>query len=500
MRIGIFKSIYGLAFLGAFILIVPTLLNGYPIFYPDSSTYVRGPDYAVRKIVDSRLTTVWSNVEVAGDQGASGDTKAESGKTILSGRSVYYGALAYLGYVFSDFWLTAFLQAYLVAAVIALLFFRCWQIPGSRKYFLTLALLTVLTPLGFFVGFMMPDIFASISILAITVCFAYWQRLTKIDIAFLTVVLILSFASHSSHVAIAVAMIPLLVLIIFLTREERSSHIRALGLIVVCLAAAGVLELVFYQVTTKVTGRPPLRLPYLTARIIELGPGLRYLDQACQPPQYTVCAYRDRLPTYWTAFMFDTDTRRGIFAPANFAVKRQLSEEQGRFALNVILFEPADVVRGLIYDFANQLTRFSFSDQKMTSEFSDYLTDNYPGQVSEKIKSSNIYRYPQVLQRWSTLNYGVAILAIVVAAFGLLKLRTQDNNANGGFTVSLWVIGGGILANALVCSVLASPLDRFQARVIWLIPLMALGIWLTNQRRTAHVVDTGRAVKVPLVG
>ena len=86
----------------------------------------------------------------------------------------------------------------------------------------------------------------------------------------------------------------------------------------------------------------------------------------------------------------------------------------------------------------------------------------------------------------------------MVAAFGLLKLRGQENGSNGGFTVSLWLIGSGILANALVCSVLASPLDRFQARVIWLIPLLALGIWFMNQRRTADAVDTGAAVKIPL--
>ena len=500
MHAKVLKSLYGLAFLGAFILLIPTFLNGYPIFYPDSSTYVRGPDYAVRKIVSPNLATVWSNVEVAGEQSGSTDSKSESGKTILSGRSVYYGALVYLGYIVSDFWLTAFLQAYLVAAVLGLLFFRCWKIPGHKKYFLTLALLTVLTPLGFFVGFMMPDIFASISILAITISFAYWHRLTTFDIVFLAAMLVLSFAAHSSHAAVAVVMLPLLVLIIVLTKEERAARIRAFALVILCLAAAGILELAFYQITTKVTGRPPLRLPYLTARIIELGPGLRYLDNACQPPQYTVCAFRDRLPTYWTAFMFDTDTRRGIFAPANFAVKRQLSEEQGRFALNVFLFAPADVIRGLIYDFGNQLTRFSFSDQKMTSQFSDYLTENYPAGISEKIKSSNIYRYPQVLQNWSTLNYAVAVLAILAAAFGLVKLRAQENDTDGRFPISLWVIGFGILANALVCSALASPLDRFQARVIWLVPLLALGIWFKNQRLTADVSDSDRAVKIPLAG
>ena len=35
---------------------------------------------------------------------------------------------------------------------------------------------------------------------------------------------------------------------------------------------------------------------------------------------------------------------------------------------------------------------------------------------------------------------------------------------------------GGLLANALVCATLASPMDRFQARLAWLPPLLALAV------------------------
>jgi formate/nitrite transporter FocA (FNT family) len=38
------------------------------------------------------------------------------------------------------------------------------------------------------------------------------------------------------------------------------------------------------------------------------------------------------------------------------------------------------------------------------------------------------------------------------------------------------LVVAGVLANAIVCGALASPADRFQARVIWLIPLLAVGM------------------------
>ena len=34
----------------------------------------------------------------------------------------------------------------------------------------------------------------------------------------------------------------------------------------------------------------------------------------------------------------------------------------------------------------------------------------------------------------------------------------------------------GLLVNGLVCGVLASPLGRFQARIIWVVPFLALTI------------------------
>jgi len=49
-----------------------------------------------------------------------------------------------------------------------------------------------------------------------------------------------------------------------------------------------------------------------------------------------------------------------------------------------------------------------------------------------------------------------------------------------------WIALTGVVANAVVCAVLASSLDRFQSRVIWIVPFLALSaLALAYGRRRA---------------
>jgi hypothetical protein len=51
----------------------------------------------------------------------------------------------------------------------------------------------------------------------------------------------------------------------------------------------------------------------------------------------------------------------------------------------------------------------------------------------------------------------------------------------------------GVLLNAAVCGVLSGPHDRYQARTIWLVPLLAAGLAL----RPAPPVRTAPSVSAP---
>ena len=86
-------------------LIWPALYNGQPFFFPDTMTYIHGADVALHKLTG--FSTPWTRLE---DDGSTADAQSPSGevaktvsissikdKFVLSGRSVYYGALLYLG-------------------------------------------------------------------------------------------------------------------------------------------------------------------------------------------------------------------------------------------------------------------------------------------------------------------------------------------------------------------------------------------------------------------
>ena len=40
-----------------------------------------------------------------------------------------------------------------------------------------------------------------------------------------------------------------------------------------------------------------------------------------------------------------------------------------------------------------------------------------------------------------------------------------------------WVVISGVVFNAVICATLASSMDRFQARVVWLIPLVVWAMY-----------------------
>ena len=48
----------------------------------------------------------------------------------------------------------------------------------------------------------------------------------------------------------------------------------------------------------------------------------------------------------------------------------------------------------------------------------------------------------------------------------------------------------GILMNALVCGVLSTPHDRYQARAVWLIPLMAALLYYSVREYRSRRQDT----------
>ena len=161
------------------------IVNGQPLFMEDTTAYVRGPDYAVVRLLGDQFRTAWTQRQSSDSPQEVKDTPKvdpsikdsnvdPSSKAILSGRSIYYGAFLYLGHLTSSFWLSVLAQAAIFMYLTHTFVIKCVRLPFSA-YLLTVAILLVASPLSFFISFLMPDIFASYLIVALIILGAFWD-------------------------------------------------------------------------------------------------------------------------------------------------------------------------------------------------------------------------------------------------------------------------------------------------------------------------------------
>lgn len=526
-------------FLAALVLCGIAIWNKQPFFYSDTTTYLRGAEMGLAKVAGPGLLTPWSPAASSPDRSGSAlpvspDTRPDASdrpsnasapannqpamqtmpltsmddQIVLAGRSVYYGVLLYAGYLTGGMWLAVVVQALCVSYVLQLLMVRLWGL-RTRDFVAAAAALTVLTPLGAFTGFLMPDIFAPLVILSIGTLAVYWSALARTDRWLLSALLLFGLSAHASHMAMAALLLALLVLARLIAARWRGIATPALLVVVVCLGGAVAAELAFNQAVTKAVGSPPLRLPHPMARLIDLGPGTAFLQQRCADASkepYTACKYLQNYPTPWEDFLFSTDPAKGAFALSDSATKRRLSNEQLGFVADVVRFDPLGTLSGVAANVVHQIFNFRVD---VWSYGANNVQKNYAGRVPDsvyaKLQQSRAAS-PQPWHIWLTLaTYTAVSASLAWAAYLWLRRGRGDSSdavdAQGysqtkRFTDFVWIVCTGVVANAVVCATLASSMDRFQARVIWLLPFLALCAFALHARRTARQVDARRPASV----
>jgi fucose permease len=49
----------------------------------------------------------------------------------------------------------------------------------------------------------------------------------------------------------------------------------------------------------------------------------------------------------------------------------------------------------------------------------------------------------------------------------------------------LLIVGAGIVSNAIICAVFSAVTDRYQGRVIWVLPVICMAMMLSRERNRA---------------
>jgi hypothetical protein len=502
--------------LGAVMLLWVTIINGQPFFHPDTANYIRAPDTAVVKVMGSRFVSPWTGAEVkkllgsgltaselteldvqsSEEASQSRHTNSLRDRVILAGRSVYYGMLLYVSERAGGLWLAALVQSLIVSYLIFLLIARCLG-SSVRIFILSIALIAGFTTAPFYVGSLMPDIFAAVAILATSMVLAFWDKLSSAERTALAAVLAFSVMCHLTHLLICLSIVSAYALASgFASFKSRKFSFAPLVTVTACIFAGALGELAFGIVVSHLLAVAPVRPPFITARLIDLGPGYEFLKARCDGHMFIVCQYLDRLPLTTDDFIWSLETRHSVFATASAETKRALGDEQFVFLWNVILFDPAGVLGSALRAGLTQLATFNVSEFNYNDVTKSGFIQNLPVEYVARLQSSVSFRnawpiatlekiYHAVVMSSLLLVFGIAVLSIALKSRKLEPLRyLQIKELPTGFCGG---VGFGIVVNALICGSFSALHDRYEARVIWLVPLLA--IVLLSRVRLSKIHD-----------
>jgi hypothetical protein len=431
--------------LAAFTLAWPAFYNGFPILYPDSMTYLDDGRLVARALFLHRFSAYYGM------------------------RSFIYsmGILPFHWNV--TVWPVVALQAILVAWMLWLVVRSVRSIRPQRTipaYLALIVLLSIFTSLSWYASLVLPDILGPVLYLAIYLLVFAGSTLSRMERWALYALSCWAVASHATHLMLAVGLCLLLATLALLSRQNRRGKLQSIGSValVVLLAAVAQLALNGY-----LYGRPSLngeRPPFLAARIVSDGPGRWYLERHCGEVKWVLCDHLDRLSSDPDNFLWGDD---GLWQNLSEDEGKRLMQEEMPFVLATVRAYPREQFDRSAANFWDQLRVFGLFDLGPSSWMLDQFQPVLPAARSSYLASRQA-RDALPLEAFSTLQFWAAIVSLLLIAAFLPHLWRRRSSSLPGLAL---VIFAAVIANALVTGTLSMVEDRFQSRVVWLIPFLA---------------------------
>lgn len=457
-----------LAVLAAALLMTwPALYNGYPLLYPDSMSYLEDGRRVARALLLREFSPYYG------------------------WRSFIYG-MAILPFHWNvAIWPVVGVHAVLTAYVLWLVVRSLLPQRTLPAYFASVVMLSVLTGLPWFVGFIMPDILGPLLYLCVYLIVYWWDALTRSERTAIGLVAWWAAASHSTHLlllgGLCVLVVPLLIL-----QGYRSDHcVRALSRMLVIAfgaAAANIAVHAYLYGNPSLTGHRP---PILMTRLIADGPARWYLQEHCGQMEVLICDHVQDLPDNVTDFLWAPNA---IWRNAPLQQQDRLRREEMPVVLGTIRAYPWEVLSTAAAHSWRQLGTFGLWNYDPNPWILEVMDSVLPGARASYLESRQAHRalhedFFTLVQDWT-----VKISAVVIAVCFLFLRRIWSRQLAGLATFIAFVV----ISNAVITGTLSNVEDRYQGRVVWLVPLLAsmlvigtapgpgLFFWRTGKQRRGH--------------
>lgn len=485
------------------LLMWPALINGQPFFFSDTSSYVRAGDIVGRMVGGNNLSTVWT-IETApvplpshpagGDASAArAEPKVARGNDpasgyIMAGRSPYFGLLLWLAWVTSHFWLFVLLQAvvayYLIGATL-----RCFGIDRPGVKIVAVCALAFASPLALYNGLLLADALSGFGIAAFLILLAPGIRLARWEIVLLALILVASVVSHLTHVVMLGAMLVVIGLLALLKQLQgvRVDRAMLVGGVALVLGAGSVMAT--GAVVKAHFGKSPVLVPLITARFIADGPGRDFIEAGCEGKRFAVCRIPYRAWTSSTAFLWSRDPATGAFLVADTDTRLAMSREDKAFALAVAKAYPVRTTGLAVWNSLLQVAdlRIDIVDEGCYAKPA-CIGGQFPMPIVRAIADTPGGRSAWPREMMNIVVYAGMALSLVALAVLLPGLRADAPAAAKLIALWLLLVVTAMAINGFLGGAISEPQSRYQTRMAWLLPLLALiALFVARARQVRRV-------------
>jgi hypothetical protein len=421
---------------GALLLVWPAFLNGYPLLFSDTGAFLHQT------------------------------APPPSGPLVIWDKPHIYGPLLQAFHWHVSLWGPVLAQG---LALSHLLWLAQRGLRGAATpgvHLLSCAAAAVLTTAPFTIALLMPDVIAPIVLLALLLL--GFAPLSRIEAGWLVLLAAFGIAAHLSHLPLALALVVFVLLVA-----------RRLG--PVLRTAAPLVLAVLLLLGTNLWGHgratlSPHGATFALARLQADGPAAALIQARCPAAGWYLCAFADRLPMDSDAFLWEPDSPVNL-APdgtARFLGGALLSGEARVIVAETLRAYPLQVAATTALNALRQLVLATAGDTLVDT----HLAAAVRPRIAEAFPAGELAAYDHALQARGLLPAAAAPflrphapVLLAGAALALLAWwRLRGDARRIGLVVGVLV---GVSANALATGGLSKPHLRYEARILWLMPVMA---------------------------
>ncbi len=445
----------------AALLLVPAMINGFPFIFYDTGTYLR----------------------------------AAVTLTVPEDRPIYYSVFARALHWHASAWPIVIVQSLVIAALILALGHRLFAVglfgarPSDRRgvwfYIALAAALCLGTSLPWFAGLLIPDIFAPALIIAILLTGFCWDRLSVAERIALPLGIALCISFHYGNLLLALGGFLVFAVLAAAGWRPRTRAWPRFA----AMAGAIVLGVAALILPNAIAFGQPVMSPggssFLLGRLLDDGSALDTLKDECPVRDWRICAELDGIEAYRLSLI--GNPQAGFSPLTNYYLWlgpltrlggfRAHAEEAREIVGETIARDPLRVAGDAAKNVSRQLFTFQVGDGIPALPAWDFVFDTldfvFGSETSAEVRLTLQAKGAWPFERLNILFDVVLILSLIPLAAALVRGRKYDPPA---FYIVLALVLF-LIGNAAATGGLSGVFDRYQARVIWLMPLFGVLLW-----------------------